>query len=100
MGVNLVPFIDEDRIRNAYNNKKHLLTELEIKRNSSGKDLLLFNYKYNKLDKEVLFKQKGKALREVAGRTDSNCSKGKNGAPFLNKTLTPSISIKSEEKGA
>ena len=45
-------------------------------------------------------KHKGKALREVAGRTDSNCSKGKNGAPFLNKTLTPSISIKSEAKGA
>ncbi len=47
MGVNLIPFVDEDRIREVVNRQKKIFTEEENIRNEFGYPLVYYNNKEN-----------------------------------------------------
>lgn len=47
MGVNLIPFVDEVRIRKVVQKQSKYLTNEEIERNKFGKPLVFFNFKEN-----------------------------------------------------
>ena len=50
MGINLVPFIEPDRIRRAVKNVEHTFNEKEKERFKEGNILMYINSKENKLN--------------------------------------------------
>ena len=53
MGVNLIPFIEENRIKRVVYLKRHLFNEEEIRRNALVEALAFFNTNTNILSKYI-----------------------------------------------
>lgn len=54
MGVNLIPFVDEDRIRTVVQRLKPRFSKEELERNKFGKPLVFFNHKENESLKNLI----------------------------------------------
>jgi len=54
MGVNLIPFVDEDRIRSVVQRQKQYFTVEELERNKQFKPLIFFNNKENENFKNLI----------------------------------------------
>jgi 5'-3' exonuclease len=54
MGVNLIPFIDEHRIRKAVESRKHLFSDEENTRNRFGDTLVFYNQKNHFISKHAV----------------------------------------------